>query len=121
MFHDLTHKSISYNDEPPEDIHFWSLYSLCQPLASPLQPVKVPSSEKKKADNAEVRNSVKKTLAECLSKRYEETKEEFPNVTEEYIKSLVSEIERELYLHFGKVSKTLVMCRSYGERDVCFL
>lgn len=69
--------------------------------------MKVPTSEKKKADNAEVRNSVKKTLAEILTKRYVETKEEFPNVTDEYIKKLVNEIEQELYLYFAKVSRIL--------------
>lgn len=67
--------------------------------------MKLSPAEKKKADNAEVRNNVKKTLAECLTKRCEETKDEFPNVTDEYVKKLVNDIEKELYLHFAKVRK----------------
>ena len=46
---------------------------------------------------------MRKTLADCLFKRSQETKEEFPNVTEAGIKTLVHEIERELFLHFGRV------------------
>lgn len=78
-----------------------------------MQPGKLSPAEKKKADSAEVRNNVKKTLAECLTKRCEETKDEFPNVTEEYIKKLVNDIEKELYLHFAKVRK----CGLFG--SVC--
>lgn len=103
---------------PGNSIHFEIIFSLCHPFDSPLQPVKAPPSEKKKADNTEVRSNVKKTLAECLTKRMEETKDEFPNVTDEYIKNLVSDIEKELYVHFGKVSETLVRHRLCGGMHV---
>ena len=59
--------------------------------------------EKKKGDNSEIRSSVRKTMTDVLTKRFKETKDEFPNVTEDNIKGLAHDIEKELFLFFGRV------------------
>ncbi|XP_042222768.1 nuclear speckle splicing regulatory protein 1-like [Homarus americanus] len=60
------------------------------------------SVEKKKPDPVEVRNNIKKTLADCLVKRYQDAKKEFDSLSEDAIKDLAVEIEKELYTFFGK-------------------
>lgn len=70
--------------------------------------VRTPSVEKKKGDHSEVRSNVKKTLTEVLTKRFKETKDEFPSVTEDSIKGLAHDIEKELFLFFGKVKHAWV-------------
>ncbi|XP_069159094.1 PHD finger protein 3 isoform X1 [Procambarus clarkii] len=60
------------------------------------------SVEKKKPDPNEVRNNIKKTLSDCLIKRFHDAKNEFDDLNEDDIKVLAEEIERELYVFFGK-------------------
>ncbi|KAK7062950.1 Death-inducer obliterator 1 [Halocaridina rubra] len=49
-----------------------------------------------------VRGSIRKTLAECLTKRSKEAAPEFEHMNEEDIAQLTEDIEKELYLFFNK-------------------
>merc|ERR1712106_823895 len=59
---------------------------------------KAPSALPKptKADPNEIRNSIRKGLADCLSKRHSQAKD-LPNIDEETIAELAKEIELQLY------------------------
>lgn len=65
-------------------------------------PAKSLSAEKKKPDPGEVRENIRKGLAECLTNRAKGAEKEF-TLSESDIKSLAAAIEKELYNFFGKV------------------
>ena len=51
----------------------------------------------------DIRKNVRKALADCLLKRVEAHREEFPEINSETVDALVSKIETELYSRFDKM------------------
>ncbi|XP_068211222.1 death-inducer obliterator 1-like isoform X2 [Palaemon carinicauda] len=106
---------VSETLKPSDSITFKSVDSLSAKapdgstkVTSPIKdmkktPLKVPVvAEKKPNDPNIVRTNVKKTLAECLTKRSKEATNEFEDLTEENIYDLADEIEKELFMFFSK-------------------